>query len=610
MARTTVKKDVVKTVNYLNKDFNDFRNNLIEFAKQYFPNTYNDFNEASPGMMFIEMASYVGDVLSFYQDNQLQETFLQHAKNPANLYALAYMMGYKPKVTTVAEAELEVTQLVDAIGSEYKPDFNQAITVTENSTIKSTAQGNQVFLLQDKVDFNFSSSYDPTEITVASLTNNEPSEFLLKKKAKAFSGKIKTKKETYTTSNKFATLNISDSNIIGVLDIVDSDGNIWYEVPFLGQDTIFAPETNTGIEKSQAPNLLKLKKVTRRFVTRFTSTGVLQIQFGAGISTEDDNEFLPDPTSIGYGTRQGTNRLDFAYDPSNFLFSKSYGLAPSNTELTVRYIVGGGIEANAPANSITSIDAITTTANDSSKVASLTFNNPSPALGGRDGDSVQEIRENSLRSFAEQQRTVTLQDYTVRSLSLPPMFGSIAKVYVTQDSSTRSTETVLSDNRLALSLYVLAYNNEGALVPASRTLKNNLKTYLSQFMMLTDAVDIKDAFVINIGIQFEIVALPNYQSRDVLLSCTEKLKEALGRDKLTINQPINLSNLYTTLDRVKGVQTVKNVSIVNKAGKKYSQFGYDITGATKDNIVYPSFDPCCFEVKYPNQDIEGRVTTL
>ena len=599
-----------RDIRYINRNFDDFKSQLVEYAKAYFPDAYNDFGPSSPGMMFIEMASYVGDVLSFYQDNQLQETFLQHAKNPANLYALAYMMGYKPKVTTVAEAELEVTQLVDAIGSEYKPDFNQAITVAENSSLKSTAQGNQVFLLQDKVDFNFSSSYDPTDITVASLTNNEPSEFLLKKKVKAFSGKIKTKKETYTTSNKFATLNITDSDIIGVLDITDSDGNIWYEVPFLGQDTIFAPETNTGIEKSQAPNLLKLKKVTRRFVTRFTSTGVLQIQFGAGISTEDDNEFLPDPTSIGYGTRQGTNRLDFAYDPSNFLFSKSYGLAPSNTELTVRYLVGGGIEANAPANSITSIDAITTTANDSSKVASLTFNNPTPALGGRDGDSVQEIRENSLRSFAEQQRTVTLQDYTVRSLSLPPKFGSIAKVYVTQDSSTRSTETVLSDNRLALSLYVLAYNNEGALVPASRTLKNNLKTYLSQFMMLTDAVDIKDAFVINIGIQFEIVALPNYQSRDVLLSCTEKLKEALGRDKLTINQPINLSNLYTTLDRVKGVQTVKNVSIVNKAGKKYSAYGYDITGATKDNIVYPSFDPCCFEVKYPNQDIEGRVTTL
>ena len=599
-----------RDIRYINRNFDDFKSQLVEYAKAYFPDAYNDFGPSSPGMMFIEMASYVGDVLSFYQDNQLQETFLQHAKNPANLYALAYMMGYKPKVTTVAEAELEVTQLVDAIGVDFKPNFDQAITVSENSTLKSTSQGNQVFLLQDKVDFNFSSSYDPTDITVASLTNNEPSEFLLKKKAKAFSGKIKTRVEAFTTSNKFATVNITDTDIIGVVDITDSDGNIWYEVPFLGQDTIFLPEVNLGVEKAQAPNLMKLKKVARRFVTRFTSKGVLQVQFGAGISTEDDNEFLPDPTSIGYGTRQGTNRLDFAYDPSNFLFSKSYGLAPSNTTLTIRYIVGGGIEANAPANSITTIDAIGTTAVDSSKVASLTFNNPSPALGGRDGDSVQEIRENSMRSFAEQQRTVTLQDYTVRSLSLPAMFGSIAKVYVTQDSSTRSSETVLSDNRLALSLYVLALNNEGQLVTASRTLKENLKTYLSQFMMLTDAVDIKDASVINIGLQFEIVALPNYQSKDVLLNCTEKLKEALGRDKLTINQPLNLSNLYTTLDRVKGVQTVKNISIVNKAGKKYSEFGYDITGATKDNVVYPSFDPCCFEIKFPNQDIEGRVTTL
>ena len=599
-----------RDIRYINRNFDDFKSQLVEYAKAYFPDAYNDFGPSSPGMMFIEMASYVGDVLSFYQDNQLQETFLQHAKNPANLYALAYMMGYKPKVSTVAEAEIEVTQLVDAIGLEYKPDFNQAITVQESSTIKSTAQGNQVFLLQDKVDFNFSSSYDPTEITVASLTNNEPSEFLLKKKAKAFSGKIKTISETYTTSNKFATLNISDKDIIGVLDITDSDGNIWYEVPFLGQDTIFVPETNTGIEKSQAPNLMKLKKVTRRFVTRFTSKGVLQVQFGAGISTEDDAEFLPDPTSVGYGTRQGTNRLDFAYDPSNFLFSKSYGLAPSNTTLTVRYIVGGGVTANAPANSITTIDAINTSAVDSSKVASLSFNNPLPALGGRDGETIQEIRENSLRSFAEQQRTVTLQDYTVRALSLPPKFGSIAKVYVTQDTSTRSTETVLSDNRLSLSLYVLAFNNEGQLVPASRTLKNNLKTYLSQFMMLTDAVDIKDAFVVNIGVKFEVTALPNYQSRDVLLNCTAELKRALGKDKLTINQPINLSNLYTTLDRVKGVQTVKNISIVNKAGKKYSEFGYDINGATKENIVYPSFDPCCFEIKFPNQDIEGRVTTL
>lgn len=599
-----------RDIKYINRNFDDFKSQLIEYAKAYFPDAYNDFSPASPGMMFIEMAAYVGDVLSFYQDNQLQETFLQHAKNPGNLYALAYMMGYKPKVISVAEANLDVTQLVDATGPFYKPNLDQALVVAENSTVKSTARGQQIFVIQDKVDFSFSSSYDPTEITVASLINNEPSEFLLKKKTRAISGRIKTIEETFTTSERFVTIDIADTDIVGVLDITDSDGNKWYEVPFLGQDTVFVDEVNSSFDKSQAPNLLKLKKVPRRFVTRFTSQGVLQLQFGAGISTEDSDEFLPNPTNIGFGTIQNRSRLDWAYDPSNFLFSKSYGLAPSNTTLTIRYLVGGGVVANAPANTVTTIDAISTSGVDTSKVATLSFNNPEPAQGGRDGDTVQEIRENSLRSFAEQQRTVTLQDYTVRSLSLPPKFGSIAKSYVTQDTSTRSTETVLSDNRLALSLYVLAFNNDGHLVKASPSLKRNLKTYLSQYIMLTDAVDIKDAFVVNIGVKFEIVTLPSYQSRDVLLNCTETLKKALQRDQLTINQPINISNLYTLLDRVKGVQTVKKVELVNKAGGKYSEYGYDVKGATRDNVLYPSFDPSCFEVKYPNQDIEGRVTTL
>ena len=599
-----------RDIKYINRNFDDFRSQLVEYAKAYFPDSYNDFSPSSPGMMFIEMAAYVGDVLSFYQDNQLQETFLQHAKNPSNLYALAYMMGYTPKVTTVAETILEVSQTVDAVGADSKPDFDQAIVIAENSTVKATSQGQPVYILSSKVDFNFSSSYDPTEITVKTLAGGQPSEFLLKKKAHAFSGTIKQTEETFSTSEKFATLTIDDENIVGVLDITDSDGNVWYEVPFLGQDTIFVDETNTNSDKSQAPNILKLKKVPRRFVTRFTSKGVLQIQFGAGISTEDDAEFLPNPVSTTYFPRQGVSRLDWAYDPSNFLFTKSYGLAPSNTTLTIRYIVGGGVEANAPANSITTIDAITTSAVDSSKVATLAFNNPQPALGGRDGDTVDEIRENSARSFAEQKRTVTLQDYSVRALTLPPRFGSIAKVYVTQDATTRSNESVLGDNRLALSLYVLAYDNNGHLTPASDTLKENLKTYLSEFIMLTDAVEIKDAFVVNIGVQFEIISRPNYQSREVLLNCTAALKDYFAKDKLTINQPINISSVYTALDKVKGVQTVKNVTITNKAGGRYSSFGYDTKGATKNNVLYPSYDPCCFEVKYPNQDIEGRVTTI
>ena len=601
-----------RDIKYINRNFDDFRSQLIEFAKNYFPDTYNDFSPASPGMMFIEMAAYVGDVLSFYQDTQLQETFLQHAKDPANLYSLAYMMGYRPRVTSVAEAELEITQLVDASGSSYEPNWDQALTLSPFSTVTSTTNPSSTFFLNEKVDFNFSSSYDPTDITIYSLDGSNPAEFLLKKKAKAISAEIKTTEFTFDSVEKFATVEIEDVDLIKVLDIVDSDGNTWYEVPFLGQDTIFSEQPNTASDASSVPYVVTLQKVPRRFVTRFTSTGVMQIQFGAGISQDDDTTFLPDPTNVGSKTVDGVSRLDYAYDPSNFLFSRSYGLAPSNTTLTVRYLTGGGVTANVPANTLTSIGTVLTTGTDQSKSGTLAFNNPKAAVGGRDGDTVEELRQNALRAYAEQGRAVTLQDYTVRALSLPPDYGSIAKVFVTQEqvSLDQANDAILDNNPLALTLYTLATNNEGHLTTSTPTLKHNLKQYLSQYMILTDAINIKDAFVVNIGVKFEIITLPNFASRDVLLACNRKLQEYFHISKWNINQPINLSRIYTLLDRVKGVQTVQKVEIVNKQGGNYSEYAYDIKGATKSNVVYPSYDPCIFEVKFPNEDIEGRVTTL
>ena len=599
-----------KDIKYINREFGDFKNQLIEFAKNYYPDSYNDFSPTSPGMMFIEMASYVGDVLSFYQDTQLQETFLQYAKNPSNLYTLAYMMGYRPKTTSASEVNLTVTQRVQAVGGDYTPDWDQAIKVSENAIIGATVGEDLTFITQDVVDFKFSSSYDPTDVKIHSLDDGNPAEYILTKKVKAISGKINTTTQTFSTAEKFTTIEINDSDVIGILDVTDSDGNTWYEVPFLGQDTLFDTEANSNLDSNLVPNILTLKKVERRFVTRFTSKGVLQVQFGSGISNQSDTEIIPTPETIQDGTSwANTNEYFTAYDPSNFLFTKSYGIAPSNTTLTIRYLTGGGVGSNAPSNTITSIDTVVTSATDSTYVSTLTFNNEQPAQGGKDGDSVEEIRQNSLRSFAEQQRTVTLQDYVVRSLALPARYGSIAKSYATQQAIV-SGQSMTSLNPLAISLYVLAYDSEGKLTTASESLKQNLKQYLSQFMIVTDAVDIKDAFVVNIGVQFEIVTLPNSSARDVLLNCTNELKTYFNTSRWSINQPINLSPIYTLLDKVKGVQTVKNITVNNKAGGNYSQFAYDVKGATKNNVVYPSFDPCCFEVKYPDVDIEGRVTTL
>ena len=603
-----------RDIKYINRDFGNFRDQLVEFAKNYFPDTYNDFSPASPGMMFIEMASYVGDVLSFYQDTQLQETFLQHAKDPANLYNLAYMMGYRPKSTNVSEVEIEVTQKVNAVAPNYTPNWDQALVVQPNTRLRATTFGDPKFIINDKVDFAYSSSLNPTEVRIDSIANGYPAEYRLTKRVRAMSGELKEFTYNAGNSEKFLTVTVEDTNIVGVLDITDSDGHTWYEVPFLGQDTIYETQSNTATDKNTVPNVLRLKKVPRRFVTRLTSQGNLQIQFGAGINTSasTDEVFLPDPTNVGMGTNQGVSRLDFAYDPSNFLFSKSYGIAPSNTTLTIRYIVGGGVEANVPANTINIVEQVTVSAPDQSKANTLVFNNTQPAVGGRDGDTVEELRQNSLRAYSEQNRAVTLQDYAIRSLSLPPLYGSISKVYVTQDQATNANILggAYDSNPLALSLYVLAYNSEKQVIPATPSLKDNLKTYLSQYMLLTDAVNIKDAFIVNVAMKYEIITLPNFVSRDVLLACNTALIEYFDIAKWSINQPINISGIYTLLDRVKGVQSVEKIYFENKVGGNYSEYAYDIKGATRGNIVYPSYDPCIFEIKFPEIDIQGRVTTL
>jgi len=600
-----------RDIKYINREFSDLKGSLIEYAKNYFPDTYNDFSEASPGQLFIEMAAYVGDVLSYYQDTQLQETFIQHAKNPANLYSLAYMMGYRPRATAAASTDLTITQRIPAksSGSGFVPDFDYAVKLSDNSTARASVTGDISFLITQPVDFSFSSSYDPTEITIYSLENGNPTEYLLSKNVRANSATINSTSFTFGSAEKFNTVTLDDTDIIKVLDVTDSDGNIWYEVPYLAQDTIVKSEVNTESDNNLVPYSLKLENVSRRFVTRLTSTGKLEIQFGSGVTIARDEEFTPDPTLVSsYGAADTVDKLDLAFDPSNFLFTRAYGLAPSNTTLTVRYLTGGGVAANVPANTITELST-TPTPNDGVYSATLTVTNNRPATGGKDGDTVDEIRQNSLKAFAEQKRAVTVEDITVRALSLPPDFGSIAKVYVTREALSEAAG-LLERNPLAISLYTLSYDANGKLIISSQSLKDNLKNYLSQYLMLTDAIDIKDAFIVNIGIKYEILTLPNYQARDVLLQVTDTLKDYFKIQKWSINQSINLSKIYTLIDNVKGVQTVKTVSIVNKSQGAYSEYAYDTEGATKDNIVYPSYDPCIFEVKFPDQDIEGRVTTL
>jgi len=605
-----------REIQYSNKTFVDFRQQLVDYAKNYFPDTYNDFSPTSPGMMFIEMAAYVGDILSFYQDIQLQETFLQYAQEPGNLYSLAYMMGYRPKASTAATVTLDMYQEVRATlnaNNQSVPNLAYAATVDSNAVVQSSTSPRVNFLTQDKVNFAFSSSFDPTEVTVFSTAGSVISYFLLRKQVKAISAEVKRITYEVPSFERFKTITIADTEILGVLDITGSNGETWTEVPYLAQDTVFTETANVGGNSNLVPYILSLQKVPRRFVTRFTSTGELQIQFGAGQGNTDDSVITPDPTNVGLGDQIiGVSKIDTAYDPSNFMFTGAYGIAPVGS-LHIRYLTGGGIAANVPAGTITTIVSKTSTATTLGDQNNLTVSNPEPATGGKDGDTTDELRQNSLKAFSEQLRAVTKEDYTVRALSMPPRFGTVAKVFVTQDqltSAQNTTDVVLDSNPLSLSMYVLAYNNDGTLTQATSTLKQNLETYISQYKMLTDAVNIKNAFIVNIGIKYDIILSPSATGRDVLVKCTEALQDYFKLSKRSINQSINISKLYTLLDRVKGVQTVQKIEIVNKVGGSYSQYAYDTKGATQNNIVYPSYDPCIFEIKFPDADIEGRITSM
>jgi hypothetical protein len=614
-------------IKYINKDFSEFKNTLTEFAKTYFPTTYANFTPSSPGTMFLEMSAYVGDVLSFYLDNQIQENFIQYTRQQNNIYSLAYMLGYRPKITGVATVDVDIYQQIPAIlsGTNYIPDYNYAIQLLENTQINTSLNQNTSFLIQDSCDFAFSSSQDPTTVTIYQTTGDNVDYFLLKKTRKAISAEIKTSTFSFGSVEKYPTIEIEDSSIIKILDIIDSDGNNWYEVPYLAQEMIYDTIKNTNInnpnfslDQGDVPFLLQLKKIPRRFVTRFTTPTTLQLQFGAGTNTSNvDEEITPNPDNIGLGLPYKRSLLTTAFSPTNFLYTDTYGIAPNNTTLTVRYLVGGGVTANIASgllNIITNKNNIKLNNGLDSTLAQYVFNsvstnNPLAANGGSIGDTTEQIRLNSLASFTTQQRSVTLDDYLVRAMSLPPDYGSIAKAYI---ESQKISSLLPGETPSILDLFILSYDVNGNLTQASPALKQNLSTYISQNRVINDSIKIKDAFIINIGADFDITVYPQYNSNEVLFNCITQLQQFFNLNNWQINEPIILKDIYLLLDKVEGVQTVKNVNIINKTGAilGYSEYAYDIAGATQNNVIYPSLDPMIFEVKYPNNDIKGKVVSF
>ena len=654
---------VQKDVRYLNKDFGAFRENLIEFAKIYYPNTYNDFNEASPGMMFIEMAAYVGDVLSYYVDSQFKEMLLAYAEDKKTIYEMAQTFGYKPKITTPSFGNIDIFQTVPAtgVGTGVGPDMDYALVIKEGTTVES---GGTTFRILEDCNFKFSSSFDPLSIDVFEIDsiNKVPSLYLLKKSVKIESGNIKTETFSFGGAEPYPRIKLSASKIIQIISVTDSDGNTWYEVPYLAQDTTFIEVENIAENdpdlaqyNDQVPYILKLKKTPRRFVTFITQDEKIELRFGSGISDSPDEEIIPNPNSVGSSLPGSPSYLDTYFDPANFLKTRAYGLAPSNTTLTVKYSHGGGIGDNVAASTITTLSNFSFTFNEtglnetiaSKTKNSVAVNNPYPAAGGKSAESTTEIKNNALAFFQAQGRIVTKEDYITRTYAMHTKYGAVAKAYIVQDEQlnipSMQVETVVGSgifvdernideiqatnivssiqrlpNPLALNLYTLGYDASQKLTRLNVAVKENLKTYLNQYRLVTDAVNIKNAWIINIGIKFTYIARRGFNKNEITLRCIQKIKEFFDIDKWQINQPIIIAELAQIISNVDGVGAIvppaednlqqHPVLITNKwlTSGGYSGNIYDMNYSTRNGIVYPSLDPSIFELKYPEVDIEGR----
>lgn len=619
---------VKKDVKYLNKDFAQFRQNLINFAKQYYPDSYQDFNESSPGMMFIEMASYVGDVLAYYSDQSFRESLLSSATEEANILQIAQMFGFKPTLNSPAIVDLDVFQLVPAIGTgdDIRPDTRYALSI--QSGMRVASDSGVAFRTLEQVDFTQDTANSPIDVSVYEVDGaNNVTYYLYKKTVKAVAGEVKTLPFTFSDPKPYDKIVLPDTNVLDIISVTSDTGNKWYHVDYLAQDTIFEDIANIPFNdpilsdyQSTVPYILKLRRTARRFVTRLRDDRRIELQFGAGVSSDADEELIPNPKNVGSGLEYLNRTTLNNVDPTNFLHTSTYGIAPNNETLTVQYSVGGAINENVAVNSITSILEIEYNTETEVHQLDLSFvkgsvavNNSVAATGGKTSNNLESIRQDAIAAFAAQNRAITREDYIARCYAMPAKYGSVSKAYIIGDTQKDTADKEYPrdtiSNPMALNLYTLSYDANGNFVNPNNAIRENLRTYLSNYRMLTDAINIKNAYVVNIGVEFEVIPKPNENSATVVLRCVDELKRMLHNDRMQINGPLNISNLISQLDRLDGVQSIPSLEITNlyDTNSGYSGNVYDINAATKNNIVYPSLDPCIFEVKYPNADIKGRV---
>lgn len=591
------------SIKYTSRDFESIKEDLIDHAKRFYPENYKDFTTPSFGSMVLDSVSYVGDILSYYTDYAVNESFLDSAVEFNNIRRHARSMGYNFKGVPSSYGIVAFFILCPANSAGTAPDTNYLPTIKRGTTVISNDNGN--FILTEDVAFN-----DPNVQFVSARQNSATGAntfYALKAYGQVKSGVLNVMEVDLLQKafERFRKIKIGDNLISEVLSVVDSDGNKYYEVDNLSQEVIFVETTNKDAIKDGVRSILKPFVTTRKFTVYQDNTGTY-LQFGFG-SENDDSSAIIDPSKIALKMHGKNTISDLSFDPSKLLSTNKLGISPYNTKLRIVYRTNDGRRTRASANSIQKLGFTSLKFEDESilspglrqqVVSSLECTNEESINSTTLNVSGEELKQRAKAYYAAQNRAVTKQDYESLLYQMPPKFGAITRANVINDPSSTKRE---------ISLYVVSQDPNGHLTNTHQIVKNNIKNYLSHYIPINDSVKLKDPFIVNVGIDFIVTNDRNYDADEVLFSCHEKLKEYF-QDKMYIGEPMYITKLYEILNNVTGVYDVKRVKFYNKTGGIYSPVTFNIQNTlSKDGTYYKVPKNVILELKYPNLDIKGTV---
>jgi hypothetical protein len=599
-----VKKNI--PIKYTSRDYDSIRRDLIEHAKRYYPDSFKDFSEASFGSLMIDTVSYVGDVLSFYLDYQVNESFLDTAVEYNNIVRHGRQLGYRFQGRPAATGVLSFFITVPASDTALGPNLN-LLPILERGSILSAANGT-TFILTESVDF----ANDPNVEIIAASEDEDGNTltYALRAFGQVISGQLVTDVVRVNEFRRFFRTPIAGRNIIEVLSVVDSQGNEYFEVEHLSQNTIYVSAVNKGSDRTTVREILKPVIVPRRYVVQ-KEQNITFLQFGYGSEDNLKSNFVADPSNISIDLHGKEYVSSTSFDPNKLLQTDKFGVGPANTNLTVKYLITNNLNSNAAVNIVTNVvlpvmnfpaeltGVSLTQAQKNDVLGSLECTNENQIIGSLSAPSAEELKVRIGDHYAAQKRAVTKADYSAISYSMPAKFGAVKRISIQQDQDSFKRN---------LNMYVISEDSSGNLIETTTTIKQNLKTWLSRHKMVGDTIDILDARILNFGIEFTVIADSSANKTNVLDRCTRAIKEAIADVPYEIGEPVYISDLFKVLNFVDGVTDTVEVRLLSRIGGNYSDLDLildDMIDA--DGRVMTPPDNVIMEMKFPFRDIVGII---